>query len=131
MIMNRQPSGCVALFVLQPGTLLTVKVGQKIFREMVVWYRLSSEPHPNIVSFFGFVTNDPEGLALVSSRFSRGSATKYLRDNPLAERESLVLYYPSHALPGTYSLPLACSVMTLLGAFIAYTDLILLLFTAT
>ena len=58
---------------------------------MVVWYRLSNDPHSNIVSFFGFVTNDPEGLALVSSRFSRGSATKYLRDNPSAERESLVL----------------------------------------
>ena len=82
---------CAMFLKISGNNGLWCLIQQQIFREMVVWYRLMGMPHRNIVSFFGFVTDDPGGIGLVSPRFSRGSTTRYIRENPLADRTSLVL----------------------------------------
>lgn len=59
-----------------------------------MWYRIMGRPHRNIISFFGYVTDDPRGLGLVSSQFSSGSATRYIGQNTTADREYLVSVLP-------------------------------------
>ena len=57
---------------------------QSFFKEVVIWKRLR---HPNIVSFIG-VTTDP--LQMVSEWMPGGTLTKYVENNPGANRIGLV-----------------------------------------
>ena len=57
---------------------------QSFFKEIVIWKRLR---HPNIVSFIG-VTVKP--LQIVSEWMPNGTLTKYVENNPGANRIGLV-----------------------------------------
>lgn len=57
---------------------------------MTIWYKLLYTRHPNIVGFFGYITNIPDGFGLVSEYFSGGSIIKYLQGSPSADRVLLV-----------------------------------------
>ena len=63
---------------------------QRLYREMIVWYRLLNWRHRNIVPFFGFIRETNGGIGLVSTYFSGGNITAYLRLNPSSNRDSLV-----------------------------------------
>jgi len=57
---------------------------------MLVWYQLLNLRHLNIVGFFGYVTDVPDGLGLVSSFYAQGNVTHYLSRSPAADKEALV-----------------------------------------
>ena len=57
---------------------------QSFFKEVIIWKRLR---HPNIVSFIG-VTTKP--LQMVSEWMPNGTLTKYVENNPSANRIGLV-----------------------------------------
>lgn len=57
---------------------------------MIIWYKLLSSRHPNVVGFLGYITNVSGGFGLVSEYFSGGNVMHYLRNASSADRLSLV-----------------------------------------
>ena len=57
---------------------------QSFLKEAVIWKRLR---HPNVVPFIG-VTRDP--LQFVSEYMPNGTLTRYIKNNPSADRIELV-----------------------------------------
>lgn len=85
---------CVPYTYTESCMVLIITLSQRIFREMIVWYKLLDSPHQNLVDFYGFVENIEHGFGLVSPLFSRGNITEYLRRNPSANRAALVSRSP-------------------------------------
>lgn len=68
---------------------------------MIFWFRLTNIKHPNVVGFFGFVTDIPQGFGLVFPFFSNGSVGKYLTQYPKSDRPSLVCIFRNVTLTET------------------------------
>ena len=80
----------VVLLKISDLPVLTEISTQRIHQEIIGYYRMMGDLHPNVVLSLGFVTSDSPGLGLVVPEHVHGTVTQYLGQNPAADRERLV-----------------------------------------